>query len=283
MEQQRNPSNMEEYVVDVEVPCKEAEACGSHKSNSGSTVTGNAFSIIDDGRVVSAHVCMELALSKTETALPCGLKSSSLAKSREAFAPWITYVSESQHVKTVNFSIIDEKMLIVWLAPVLLFLLGACFTAFTLLLHTVAGVILASFMGFGVYKTVQARSAFQHIANEVSELANRLQKALEPDSAKVYPICVQGGCFGSCHFFLDITVPVWNRSVDKRTIAEAQQDDVELCPICLEEFQESQLIRVLPCSHRYHAACADGWLRNSILCPLCKCATGGDTRCTFVV
>eukprot|EP00747_Dinoflagellata_sp_TGD_P119353 gnl/TRDRNA2_/TRDRNA2_173000_c0_seq8.p1 gnl/TRDRNA2_/TRDRNA2_173000_c0~~gnl/TRDRNA2_/TRDRNA2_173000_c0_seq8.p1 ORF type:complete len:285 (+),score=26.84 gnl/TRDRNA2_/TRDRNA2_173000_c0_seq8:89-856(+) len=253
--------------------------------NSDGTRTGKAFSIIDDGRVVSVRVCTELALSTpcraTETALlPYALKSSSLAKTREAFGPWITYVNESRHVKMVNYGKNDEEacLLIIVIGSVLIFLWGA--------LYSVGVVILSSFIGLCACKAVQARTAFPQVAKEVSELANRLQKALEPESAEIRPLCVQGHCLDSCHFFLDITVPIFNRSMYKscqRTAAKAQQDDVEPCAICLEEFQESQLIRVLPCSHRYHAACADGWLRNSALCPLCKCATGGDTSCTFVV
>eukprot|EP00747_Dinoflagellata_sp_TGD_P119350 gnl/TRDRNA2_/TRDRNA2_173000_c0_seq4.p1 gnl/TRDRNA2_/TRDRNA2_173000_c0~~gnl/TRDRNA2_/TRDRNA2_173000_c0_seq4.p1 ORF type:complete len:284 (+),score=26.66 gnl/TRDRNA2_/TRDRNA2_173000_c0_seq4:89-853(+) len=252
--------------------------------NSDGTRTGKAFSIIDDGRVLSVRIHTELALSTpcldTEAALPYALKSSSLAKTREAFGPWITYVNESQQVKMVNCGTTDEKacLLIAVFGPVLIFLWGA--------LYTVAVVILVLFMGFCACKIVQARTAFPQVAKEVSELANRLQKALEPESAEIRPLCVQGHCLDSCHFFLDITVPIFNRSMYKscqRTAAKAQQDDVEPCAICLEEFQESQIVRVLPCFHSYHAVCVDGWLRKSTLCPLCKCATGGDTSCTFVV
>ena len=32
------------------------------------------------------------------------------------------------------------------------------------------------------------------------------------------------------------------------------------CVICLDPFTGGQLIRALPCRHRYHAACVDRWL-----------------------
>ena len=43
------------------------------------------------------------------------------------------------------------------------------------------------------------------------------------------------------------------------------------CPICLDEFEESVLIKRLDCSHGFHASCIDPWLANrSDQCPICK-------------
>ena len=45
----------------------------------------------------------------------------------------------------------------------------------------------------------------------------------------------------------------------------------ENCAICVEEFQENDQIRVLPCNHFFHPDCIDPWLiSHSSLCPLCK-------------
>lgn len=48
-------------------------------------------------------------------------------------------------------------------------------------------------------------------------------------------------------------------------------DDNVTCPICFEEFDDGQILRVLPCKHRFHAKCVDPWLLNSSShCPLCR-------------
>ena len=44
----------------------------------------------------------------------------------------------------------------------------------------------------------------------------------------------------------------------------------ETCGICLEDYSEGCVLRVLPCGHRYHVECVDGWLlRTSDSCPFC--------------
>jgi len=43
------------------------------------------------------------------------------------------------------------------------------------------------------------------------------------------------------------------------------------CCICIEDFEERDAIKVLPCGHGYHPACIDKWLTDhSDLCPMCK-------------
>ncbi|KAH7298940.1 hypothetical protein KP509_25G065700 [Ceratopteris richardii] len=45
----------------------------------------------------------------------------------------------------------------------------------------------------------------------------------------------------------------------------------QTCPICLSEFVDAELIRVLPgCFHSFHAACLDEWLRRQATCPTCR-------------
>ncbi|CAK9329327.1 unnamed protein product [Citrullus colocynthis] len=44
------------------------------------------------------------------------------------------------------------------------------------------------------------------------------------------------------------------------------------CSVCLSEFQENESLRLLPkCSHAFHLACIDTWLKSSSSCPLCRC------------
>jgi hypothetical protein len=50
-------------------------------------------------------------------------------------------------------------------------------------------------------------------------------------------------------------------------VADAAQRQ---CMICLEEFQQHDQLRVLPCFHRYHTGCVDNWFARSRCCPVCK-------------
>lgn len=48
------------------------------------------------------------------------------------------------------------------------------------------------------------------------------------------------------------------------------------CVVCLTEFQEHELLRVLPkCNHAFHLDCIDLWLQNCSNCPLCRSAISG--------
>lgn len=43
------------------------------------------------------------------------------------------------------------------------------------------------------------------------------------------------------------------------------------CSICLSDYGESEVVRVLPdCSHMFHVDCIDQWLRRQATCPLCR-------------
>ncbi len=49
------------------------------------------------------------------------------------------------------------------------------------------------------------------------------------------------------------------------------KDTCETCAICVDDFTEEDVVRLLPCSHVFHPQCIDEWLINhSSLCPLCK-------------
>lgn len=47
-------------------------------------------------------------------------------------------------------------------------------------------------------------------------------------------------------------------------------DNERQCMVCLEEFQDGENLRILPCLHRYHQRCVDRWLKENRHCPVCK-------------
>ena len=48
-------------------------------------------------------------------------------------------------------------------------------------------------------------------------------------------------------------------------------DEFESCAVCLEDYEDGDKLRLLPCDHGYHAKCIDMWLvKTDSVCPQCR-------------
>jgi len=64
---------------------------------------------------------------------------------------------------------------------------------------------------------------------------------------------------------------------DDRVTDVSKEEEEEVCPICLIEYEDGEELRCLPpCNHAFHKDCVDSWLQNNATCPACRTTVIAD-------
>uniref|UniRef100_A0A7S4RFY9 RING-type domain-containing protein n=1 Tax=Ditylum brightwellii TaxID=49249 RepID=A0A7S4RFY9_9STRA len=65
------------------------------------------------------------------------------------------------------------------------------------------------------------------------------------------------------------------RALPCSVIQDVEKDltyNTRQCMICLEDFEDGDKRKSLPCMHGFHVDCCDKWLKINGCCPICKCS-----------
>lgn len=67
------------------------------------------------------------------------------------------------------------------------------------------------------------------------------------------------------------TLDSYPKFVYSEEVKTTEKGDLSCCSICLGDYKDSDLLRRLPdCSHAFHVACIDAWMRMHATCPMCR-------------
>lgn len=50
----------------------------------------------------------------------------------------------------------------------------------------------------------------------------------------------------------------------------------QTCSVCLETYQQGEMLTALRCAHFFHTSCVTRWFQRSTQCPLCRTVQGGE-------
>ncbi|KAJ7525870.1 hypothetical protein O6H91_17G071800 [Diphasiastrum complanatum] len=77
-------------------------------------------------------------------------------------------------------------------------------------------------------------------------------------------------------------VPIIRYSAMASGCSQEPKDSTKECMICLSDFNDGEMIRILPnCSHIFHAQCIDLWFFSQISCPVCRKSLALDLPSSF--
>ncbi|XP_008675700.1 probable E3 ubiquitin-protein ligase RHB1A isoform X5 [Zea mays] len=55
----------------------------------------------------------------------------------------------------------------------------------------------------------------------------------------------------------------------KKSVTEDKADEEDVCPICLEEYDEENPRSITKCEHHFHLCCILEWMERKDTCPVC--------------
>lgn len=77
----------------------------------------------------------------------------------------------------------------------------------------------------------------------------------------------------------DVAVGLTAAAIDaigSHKFCRGKSDDDDSCAICMSEYQTGDIIRTLPCGHKYCQKCIDPWLVEHVECPVCRKEVPGE-------
>lgn len=65
-------------------------------------------------------------------------------------------------------------------------------------------------------------------------------------------------------------------SSKSKSQAKGEDESKGKCMVCLEHFETGEQLKMLPCLHYFHEDCADKWLVEKAVCPVCMNSIRGE-------
>ena len=117
---------------------------------------------------------------------------------------------------------------------------------------------------FGLVRRASSRGQLLNLARLLGraealgpEAAEARQQAAASPGAAAWRRCMPAAC----------SYATASKEQQRQSTGRQAQTD---CAICLCPFDDEQDVRLLRCSHLFHAACIDEWLERANTCPCCK-------------
>lgn len=60
------------------------------------------------------------------------------------------------------------------------------------------------------------------------------------------------------------------QAVEQAVVQVIPEEQVDNCPVCMDEATGLNIVYTIPCKHKFHSACINGWLQRKRDCPTCR-------------